>query len=84
MPDRRGPAPDRFGAGGAPTQRSRPQLERSNPLRFVLAIVLFVVAFVSMGLGIAQRTFLAGPSKVTESAVVDSTAPVHHHRWVDA
>jgi hypothetical protein len=44
-------------------------------LRFVLAIVLFVVAFVSMGLGIAQRTFLAGPSKVTESAVVDSTAP---------
>jgi hypothetical protein len=40
-----------------------------------LAIVLFVVAFVSMGLGIAQRTFLAGPSKVTESAVVDSTAP---------
>ena len=44
-------------------------------MRFVLAIVLFVVAFVSMGLGIAQRTFLAGPSKVTESAVVDSTAP---------
>jgi hypothetical protein len=40
-----------------------------------LAIVLFAVAFVSMGLGIAQRTFLAGPSKVTESAVVDSTAP---------
>jgi hypothetical protein len=44
-------------------------------LRFVLAIVLFVVAFVSMGLGIAQRTFLAGPSKVTESAVVDTTTP---------
>ena len=44
-------------------------------MRFVLAIVLFAVAFVSMGLGIAQRTFLAGPSKVTESAVVDSTAP---------
>ena len=44
-------------------------------MRFILAIVLFVVAFVSMGLGIAQRTILAGPSKVTESAVVDSTAP---------
>jgi hypothetical protein len=44
-------------------------------LRFVLAIVLFVVAFVSMGLGIAQRTFLAGPSKVMEHAVVESTAP---------
>ena len=45
-------------------------------MRFIVAIVLFVVAFVSMALGIAQRTFLAGPSKVTESAVVDSTAPV--------
>ena len=76
MPDVRGPVTRTLSERAEHlTQRSCPQLERRNPLRFVLAIVLFVVAFLAMGLGIAQKTFLAGPSKVTESAVVDSTAP---------
>ena len=36
-------------------------------LRFVIAIVLFLVAFVSIGYGIAQRTVLAGPSTFSSS-----------------
>ena len=44
-------------------------------MRFVLAIVLFVVAFVSLGLGIAQRTLLQGPDHVTASATVSGGAP---------
>jgi hypothetical protein len=61
---------------GADPKVARLQLERSNPLRFILAIILFVVALVTMGLGIAQKTFLAGPAKVTESVVVDSSTPI--------
>ncbi|HXR44934.1 MAG TPA: hypothetical protein VN759_09020 [Pseudolysinimonas sp.] len=45
-------------------------------MRFVIAIVLFVVAFVSIGYGLAQRTVLAGPSSVTENVSVGGDAPV--------
>jgi len=45
-------------------------------LRFVVAIVLFLVAFVSIGYGIAQRTILAGPASVTAAVTIDSTAPI--------
>ncbi|MGN6327174.1 hypothetical protein [Pseudolysinimonas sp.] len=45
-------------------------------MRFVIAIVLFVVAFVSVGFGIAQRTVLAGPSSVSRSVTVDGSAPL--------
>ena len=45
-------------------------------MRFVIAIVLFLAAFVSIGYGIAQRTILAGPSSVTASGTIDSTAPI--------
>ncbi|TPW72375.1 hypothetical protein [Schumannella sp. 10F1B-5-1] len=45
-------------------------------MRFVLAIVLFVCALASAGLGIAQRTVLAGPDQLTVSADVRSTAPI--------
>ncbi|HEU0205871.1 MAG TPA: hypothetical protein VFQ74_04150 [Pseudolysinimonas sp.] len=41
-----------------------------------MAIVLFLVAFVSIGYGIAQRTFLAGPSSYTAAVTTDSTAPI--------
>ena len=45
-------------------------------MRFVVAIVLFLVAFVSIGYGIAQRTILAGPASVTAAVTADSTAPI--------
>ena len=45
-------------------------------MRFVVAIVLFVVAFVGIGLGIAQRTVLAGPDHVTVETTTSGTAPV--------
>jgi len=45
-------------------------------VRFVIAIVLFVVAFVSIGYGIAQRTVLAGPSSVEVGTTVDGSAPL--------
>ncbi len=45
-------------------------------MRFVIAIVLFVVAFVAIGFGIAQRTVLAGPSSVEESVTVRGSAPL--------
>ena len=44
-------------------------------MRFVIAIVLFVAAFVALGLGIAQRTILQGPDSFTTS-VSTGTAPV--------
>src|SRR4051812_40318954 len=44
-------------------------------LRFVIAIVLFVVAFVAIGLGIAQRTILAGPATFSTS-VSTGEAPI--------
>lgn len=45
-------------------------------MRFVLAIVSFIVAATMVGFGIAQRTILAQPDKVTLSASVDSDATV--------
>lgn len=45
-------------------------------MRFVLAIVLFVCAFASIGIGIAQRTFLVGPDSYSTSATVRSGAPL--------
>ena len=45
-------------------------------MRFVLAIVSFLLAAVLIGAGIAQKTIFAPPERVTESISVDSTAPV--------
>jgi hypothetical protein len=43
-------------------------------VRFVVAIVLFVTAFVAIGVGIAQRTIWAGPDSLTLTAETDSAA----------
>lgn len=43
-------------------------------MRFVVAIVLFVTAFVAIGVGIAQRTVWAGPDQLTLTAETDSAA----------
>jgi hypothetical protein len=43
-------------------------------VRFVVAIVLFVTAFVAIGVGIAQRTIWAGPDHLTLTAESDSAA----------
>lgn len=45
-------------------------------MRFVLAIVLFVAALASAGLGVAQRTILAGPSSYETTAVMSASAPL--------
>ena len=45
-------------------------------MRFVLAIVSFLLAAVLIGAGIAQKTIFAPPERVTESISVDSAAPV--------
>ena len=45
-------------------------------MRFVIAIVLFLLAFLSIGYGIAQRTILAGPASFTTSVTTDSSAPI--------
>jgi hypothetical protein len=45
-------------------------------LRFIFAIVSFVLAFVLIGYGIAQRTIFAEPDFVTASATMHSDAPV--------
>lgn len=44
-------------------------------MRFVIAIVLFVAAFFAIGLGIAQRTVLAGPDSFS-TAVTTGSAPI--------
>lgn len=44
-------------------------------MRFVLAIVLFVTAFVAIGLGVAQRTIFQGPDHVTAAVDVAGDAP---------
>jgi hypothetical protein len=41
-----------------------------------MAIVLFLLAFVSIGYGIAQRTILAGPASFTTTVTTDSSAPI--------
>jgi len=45
-------------------------------VRFLVAIVLFVVALASGGLGLAQRTVLAPPDAVTSELQLSSTAPI--------
>jgi hypothetical protein len=45
-------------------------------VRFIFAIICFVLAALSMGLGIAERTFLAGPDQVTASTTSTTGAPV--------
>ncbi len=44
-------------------------------MRFVVAIVAFVLAAAAIGLGVAQRTVLAGPASVS-SSVVTGDAPL--------
>ncbi len=44
-------------------------------MRFVIAIVLFVVALGSIGLGVAQRTILQGPDHLTSAVEVEGGAP---------
>ncbi|MBW4033192.1 MAG: hypothetical protein HIU88_11115 [Acidobacteria bacterium] len=45
-------------------------------MRFVIAIVLFLLAFVSIGYGIAQRTILAGPSSLSASVTTTGDARI--------
>jgi len=45
-------------------------------VRFILAIASFVLAFVLIGYGVAQRTILAGPDNVTATVSLNSDAPV--------
>lgn len=45
-------------------------------MRFIIAIVFFVVAVVGVGLGVAQRTVLAPPESVTSTVQLDSVATV--------
>lgn len=44
-------------------------------MRFVIAIVAFILAAAAVGLGVAQRTVLAGPASVS-SSVVTGSAPL--------
>ncbi len=45
-------------------------------MRFVLAIICFIIAVGTLGTGIAERTFLASPSQVTLHTVSRAAAPV--------
>ena len=45
-------------------------------MRFIIAIVFFVVAVVGVGLGVAQRTVLAPPDSVTSTVQLDTAATV--------
>lgn len=45
-------------------------------MRFILAIISFVVAALLIGTGIAQQTIFLSPDKVVASVTVDSSAPV--------
>lgn len=45
-------------------------------MRFVIAIVLFVGAFLSIGYGLAQRTILAGPDELVASAEFDDSSQI--------
>jgi hypothetical protein len=55
---------------------SEPVARKEKHLRFIAAIVSFVIAFMMIGYGIAQRTVLRGPDNVTASVKVDTKAPV--------
>src|SRR5690554_7704710 len=52
------------------------QHERRSYVRFVAAIVSFVIAFGLIGLGIAQRTVFAEGDRVTSEAVAERDAPI--------
>jgi hypothetical protein len=45
-------------------------------LRFVAAIVSFVLAFVLIGLGLAQRTIFAGPERLVAEGTTSTDAPL--------
>jgi hypothetical protein len=45
-------------------------------VRFVLAIVSFIIAALLMGLGIAQKTVFAAPDEFTASTTITTSAPV--------
>jgi len=45
-------------------------------VRFIIAITLFVVAVAGVGLGVAQRTFLAPPDRVTSTVQLDTATAV--------
>lgn len=45
-------------------------------MRFIIAIVFFVVAVLGVGLGVAQRTVLAPPDRVTSTVELDSALTV--------
>ncbi|MCU1404400.1 MAG: hypothetical protein JWQ43_703 [Glaciihabitans sp.] len=45
-------------------------------MRFVFAIICFVLAAASIGLGIGQRTIFAGPDEVVASTTETTTSPV--------
>ena len=45
-------------------------------MRFVLAIISFVVAALALGFGVAERTVLAGPNHVTATVTSSAAAPV--------
>lgn len=45
-------------------------------MRFVAAIVSFVIAFGLIGLGIAQRTVFAESDRVTSQVTADEDAPI--------
>ena len=45
-------------------------------MRFVVAIVSFVIAFFMIGLGIAQRTLFAEPDRITSAVALETEAPI--------
>ncbi|MCU1546141.1 MAG: hypothetical protein JWP30_1241 [Homoserinimonas sp.] len=45
-------------------------------MRFVAAIISFVIAFVMIAFGLAERTLFAQPDHVTSAVAVESTAPI--------
>lgn len=52
------------------------RLERRMSVRFVFAIVSLVLALVTIGLGVAQRTVFARPDNVTAAISIDTSAPI--------
>jgi hypothetical protein len=56
--------------------RGAGQHERSDLVRFVLAIICFVIAALTLGGGVAERTIFEGPDHVTATTTSTSPAPV--------
>lgn len=44
-------------------------------MRFVIAIVLFVAALISAGIGVAQRTIWQGPDHITAAVAIEGDVP---------